>query len=1323
MKQGRVVDNRFRIETRIGAGGMAIVYRAEDLKTHVPVALKIMNTDAPNAFDRFEREARALADLEHPNIVRHVAHNMIDPQTAYLAVELLEGEDLRKRLRHAELTVTESLAIAYQVASALGAVHAKGMVHRDVKPGNVFLVNGDPYHVKLLDFGIAFLSDATHAVTVPGAILGTPGYVAPEVARSADVVDARADVFSLGSLLFRCLAGQPAFDGQDMVAVLAKLIFEETPRLKAVRPDIADSIDALVYRMMAKARDDRPANGAAVVQALDALGVLTGKAPEAPTMHDGTDRGSVPPPAPAGVSMSEPTGATWALTSEERVLCCVIIIEGQSEHPNPPNLLGLLQRTVAPLGAEIAELSNGSIVMTLSGRGGAIIDQAAKAARCALAARALMPENEMVLATGRRRATKRAPLGDLIDRAAAILRSAGRMKSMNRNGQDGPERSPARIRLDAMSAGLLGPSFEVGGDSLSLFLESERHPREASVRTLLGKATPCVGRERELAVLNGLWEECIGEPVARAALVTAAAGLGKSRLRYEFLQRVLGSDASVATDVWVARGDPMGAGSAFRILGQLVRQAMGILDGETAEVRRQKLVARVSRHFRTSDRTRMTEFLGELCGTPMVERESSARRSASINSTILGDQYRCAWEELLTAVTLDNPVLLVIEDLQWGDNPSLQIIDATLRNLAERPVMVLGLGRPEVHELFPHLWLDRGVQEIRLQELTRKAAEKLVRDVLGQSVAPDIVTTIVARAGGNAFFLEEMIRVFAEGRGAALPGTVVAVVQDGLERLPSDARRFLRAASVFGQVFWLGGVQSLLGGAAGSQRSATVLDELLRSEVITERRTSRFQGQREFIFRHAFVRDAAYAMLTEEDARLGHRLAGFWLESVGEVDAAVMAEQFERGEERPRAAWWYGHAASQALAGNDFPAVLSGVERGLALQPERLVAGELWRARAEAHRWLGDNTEAEKAGIEAMRLLEKGSGSWFSTAAELATVSARTGQHERLLAIVKEIGEVQGQPEPNAQVMARAKIAIQLLHAGHLREADDLLESTERLLQTMRTCEPWAVAPVHQARAIRAMFEGDVGVFLQQLQRAARLFEEAGDLRSAWTQQANVAYAYMEIGAYAEANTILQDAATFADRMGLKDLSAGARHNLGMTLARLGRMEEARSMERLALRVAVSLKNRRLESGCRTYLAMILFLSGDLEGAAREARAAVDMLSVAPPMRAHALGILGRVLVQAGKPEEALAATSEAISLMQGASGIEEGESVITLGHAEALGALGRTEAQCQVLAYAASRLQERATHIGEAAFREGFLFRVPENARVLELASGIGLQ
>jgi predicted ATPase len=300
----------------------------------------------------------------------------------------------------------------------------------------------------------------------------------------------------------------------------------------------------------------------------------------------------------------------------------------------------------------------------------------------------------------------------------------------------------------------------------------------------------------------------------------------------------------------------------------------------------------------------------------------------------MSEQMRSAWLDFLHAETRAHPVLLVLDDLHWGDFGTVRFIEVALRDLGKQPWMVLALARPEVFEVFPRLWAERqNVQEVRLKELGRKAGERLVRQVLGDAVGSDTVERLVKQADGNAFYLEELIRAVARGKDAALPETVLAMVETRLGWIPFEARRVLRAASVFGEVCWDSGVVMLLGDAMPPSVVADWLARLVEQEVLVVRPDSRFPGERELAFRHALLREGAYATLTADDERHAHRLAGEWLERHGEADPMVLAGHARRGGDGARAAGFYLRAAEQALHVLDQEGALIRTDLGLGCDP------------------------------------------------------------------------------------------------------------------------------------------------------------------------------------------------------------------------------------------------------------------------------------------------------------------------------------------------------------------------------------------------------
>jgi len=269
--EAELFAGRFILEREAGVGGMGVVYRAVDRESGEPVALKILRRLEPAAVSRFAREAEALWRLEDPHVVRYLAHGESEEGEPYLAMEWVEGESLLGRLereRTAPLAVEDVVRLGLGLSRALAAAHAVGIVHRDVKPSNVLLVNGALSQPKLADFGIARATSTATRTTTQGVVLGTVGYMAPEHARGRPDIDGRADLYSLGCVLFRCLTHSDVFEGSGALTVLAKSVLHEPRRARELRPDVPPELDELVADLLAKERNERPASTTIVTERL-----------------------------------------------------------------------------------------------------------------------------------------------------------------------------------------------------------------------------------------------------------------------------------------------------------------------------------------------------------------------------------------------------------------------------------------------------------------------------------------------------------------------------------------------------------------------------------------------------------------------------------------------------------------------------------------------------------------------------------------------------------------------------------------------------------------------------------------------------------------------------------------------------------------------------------------------------------------------------------------------------------------------------------------------------------------------------------------------
>src|SRR5215211_3422814 len=248
---GMRLSGRYRLDAQIGAGGMSTVYRAFDTTLERRVAVKLMHREIASDSDqleRFRREARSVAQLSHPHIVGVIDAGEEDGRP-YIVFEYVEGETLKERIRRmGRLPIDEAIADAIEIARALGAAHARGIVHRDIKPQNVLV--DEEGSAKVTDFGIA-RSLEEEGLTADGRVLGTTDYVSPEQALGHDV-DGQSDIYSLGIVLFEMLTGDVPFHGENQVSVAMKHVREELPDVQVLRPEVSARLAAVLDRMTEK---------------------------------------------------------------------------------------------------------------------------------------------------------------------------------------------------------------------------------------------------------------------------------------------------------------------------------------------------------------------------------------------------------------------------------------------------------------------------------------------------------------------------------------------------------------------------------------------------------------------------------------------------------------------------------------------------------------------------------------------------------------------------------------------------------------------------------------------------------------------------------------------------------------------------------------------------------------------------------------------------------------------------------------------------------------------------------------------------------------
>jgi hypothetical protein len=385
------------------------------------------------------------------------------------------------------------------------------------------------------------------------------------------------------------------------------------------------------------------------------------------------------------------------------------------------------------------------------------------------------------------------------------------------------------------------------------------------------------------------------------------------------------------------------------------------------------MIAKAIGSLGVSDVQATAPFLATLLG---IEAQLPAGVREDVK--VLSESMRRAFLRWLDALTQSGPLAIIIDDAQWVDATSISWLLDSYSSLAERPLFVAIFARPEVIDSLPALQRVPSMVRVPLPPLPRKAAERLAKHVLGDAAAPELIARLVSRADGNAFYLEELLRLAARGATDDFPATVLAMAQTRLEGLSPEERKVLRAASIFGERFWTDALVTLVG-----MDLRGTLDALVEHEVIERSPTTRFAPHDEFAFRHALLRDAAFASLTDGDRKRGHGLAANWLADHGERDPLVLAMHWEAAGERDLAREKVLQGLELVYATGDTRAMHSLVERAKRLGASGAELGRVLAFECAAWGLVLNYENAIRCAEESIALVDPGSEPWFLAASAI----------------------------------------------------------------------------------------------------------------------------------------------------------------------------------------------------------------------------------------------------------------------------------------------------------------------------------------------------
>ncbi|MBX3076132.1 protein kinase [Candidatus Obscuribacterales bacterium] len=909
----------YRILNVLGSGGMGVVLHAEDIHLNRPVALKVIKSEYsydPETRKRFMREAQAMAHVKSDHVVT-VYQVGEDNGTCFIAMELLEGEPLDSLMdRVRRLPLPEALRIGKEIAQALVAAHSRGVIHRDIKPANVWIE--DSGRIKLLDFGLARPESSDIKLTATGLVMGTPAYMAPEQARAA-ATDERADLFSLGSLLYRLVCGEPPFAGDNAMALIAALI-ESTPAPPSrFNIEIPPALDELILQLLAKTPDGRPKSAVEVVARIEAIEraldpttlanqsvVRRSRIPAFGSFEDDSESYNAQSifkdgrAAGSGNSVQRFTSKREAEHRQVTMLACScslfesedFIDHFDAEEQN--DLLGLFrdtcERAVQAFDGSVVRGNDDSLLVCF-GYPTAFEDAAVRATNAALSileelrkVSDLVREERkvelspwLVLNTGRAIVETKNGEITVVGEARNL---AMRMKEVAGSGEVVCSDSTHQLLNGKFECTARGEhEFKSIANPVSLYqVHRLLEHTDPSALSYSVELTPLTGRDLEVSLLKARWEQT-KNGAGQIVQLIGEAGLGKSRLVRELKHHI--AEQSTTQDADTAQGtvnvstnvstnrhfvewycSPHFQNSGLYPVKTFFRRIFNLSALEESSARLAGLISHLER-YNLAEPDTVALFASLLC-IPTDERfplpSLTPVREREETFRVIGD-WLCAYSS-------ERPVLFIIEDLNWIDSSTLEFLTLFLAERSHEQILTLITSRPD----FQPPWAAHYNETIvALSPLTKEQVCDLLNRKTGNSITQSVIEQVYDRAGGVPLFIEESTKLAGETGlsecgnddrfnstiARVIPPTLQDLIMTRLERMDGD-REVAQLAATLGREFSQEVFAVVTGLDAATLNSE--LFKLVRAEILHEKGR---KPNATYIFKNPLLQDALYNSLVK----------------------------------------------------------------------------------------------------------------------------------------------------------------------------------------------------------------------------------------------------------------------------------------------------------------------------------------------------------------------------------------------------------------------------------------------------------------------------
>ncbi len=959
LQTGTTFQSQYEIMTLLGEGGFGQVYKARQLSTGQLVAIKVIQplrgtpTAEKKINARFTREMQLCADLNHPNIVPLVDTGETESGKPFTVFAFVPGDDLADVLgREGKLDPVEAQHLMGQVLDALGAAHAREMVHRDLKPGNIMVSpTGARRNALVLDFGIGVyakqpLDDEMTQVTETRELIGTPAYAAPEQLRG-ELPSVRSDLYSWGLVMLECLTGQRVMDGASLSQVLYKQFGPEPiPIPKYIR---RHPVGELLRKVLDKDLKGREVSAGSVLKELEACNFtdLRRKLRRSEAVGTAETLDSVPflggsAPAPLTEDRSADTYVWTHGVGERRMLTIVDCLFPSTidASVDPEDLDALVQRRMAQCG-EVAQEHAGHVgrvhgerVQIYFGYPEAEEDDPQRAARAALE---LVDRVRRVTSDDTNGVQVGVHAGQVIARESDEARRLGLEDVVGMAPKIASRLSdraePGAVLVSEQMRPLLrsftlepAGQLQLGQTNMEVLCLGEETVEGTLSHT---DRAPMVGRDNELAMVREFWNRS-RDGAGHGVLLLGEPGIGKSRMTRELVRVVNASD-----DSWLeCRCNARGHNSALRPFIDLLEMMIGAGRQWSEEQRLDGLEQLLTNHdleLKTN-----APVLGALLGIPTTDKYAPLDISPHKQKELCMEGIL----SLLFGVAEKRPLLLVVEDLHWADPTTLELLGKLVQDVQSAAMCVLMTGRPE----FSPQWPAAAVQQIQLGRLGREHVSELALGLTGGRRLPDeVIEEVARRTDGVSLFVEELVAVLLESdllvahddhysltgslEDLAIPDSLRSLLAARLDRL-GEAKETAQLAAALGREF----THEII--AAVSDRDEADLDDelqaLIKADLIFRRRRARGPS---YLFKHALIQDMAHESLVKAARADVHRHIAATMEAtfpdLVQRRPELLAHHHAAADQKPQALGYAMQASLGCLMRSENHEVIGHATRAL----------------------------------------------------------------------------------------------------------------------------------------------------------------------------------------------------------------------------------------------------------------------------------------------------------------------------------------------------------------------------------------------------------